>query len=83
MKKITLLAVACVAISLTSCKKDRDCECVNTYTSANGTTTTSPATITTYKKISKADAKTQCTKLVFSDTGSGGTTTSTNDCKLK
>jgi len=83
MKKITLLAVACVAISLASCKKDRDCECIYSYTSANGTTTTDPATTTTYKKISKGDAKTQCNKTVWSNTNSGGTTTSTNDCKLK
>jgi len=32
MKKITLLAIACVAISLASCKKDRTCTCVNTTT---------------------------------------------------
>lgn len=83
MKKITLLAVACVAISLASCKKDRDCECTSTYVSANGTTTTGTAQTTTYKKISKGDAKTQCSKTVYSSTNSGGTTTSTNDCKLK
>ena len=83
MKKITLLAVAFVAISLASCKKDRDCECTTTTVSANGTTTTGTAQTTTIKEISKGDAKTQCNKTVYSNTNSGGTTTSTNDCKLK
>ena len=58
MKKITLLAVAFVAISFASCKKYRTCEC--TYTDASGAKQTISATSTT--KMTKKDAKTQCEK---------------------
>ena len=83
MKKITLLAVACVAISLASCKKDRDCECTSTNTYSNGTSTTSPASTTTIKKVSKGEAKTLCSKRVAVYTDASGTDTYTDDCKLK
>lgn len=56
MKKITLLAVAFVAISFASCKKYRTCEC--TYTDSTGATQTISATSTT--KMTKKDAKAQC-----------------------
>jgi hypothetical protein len=56
MKKITLLAVAFVAISFASCKKYRTCEC--TFTDSNGQTETMSVTSTT--KMTKKDAKAQC-----------------------
>jgi hypothetical protein len=83
MKKITLLAVAFVAISLASCKKDRDCECTTTTVFANGTTTTGTAQTITIKEIKKSEAKTWCTKKVTVETDNTGTETKTSDCKLK
>ena len=52
MKKITLLAIAFVAISFASCKKDRVCTC----TEIDGT-----VTATTYFDARKKDARTLCT----------------------
>ena len=46
MKKITMLAIAAVAISFASCKKDYTCKC--TFTSG-GVTETSSVTIHTTK----------------------------------
>ncbi len=56
MKKITLLAVAFVAISLASCKKDYKCECTIPASSGQAAQTY------TYdlKKIKKKDAKASC-----------------------
>jgi len=55
MKKITLLAVAFVAISFASCKKDRVCTCTTTPTSGPESTTK-----TTYFKSRKKDARLLC-----------------------
>jgi hypothetical protein len=55
MKKITLLAVAFVAITFASCKKDRVCTCTTVPTS--GTTSVSE---TTYFKAKKSDARLLC-----------------------
>jgi hypothetical protein len=55
MKKITLLAVAFVAISFASCKKDRVCTCTTTPTSGVATTTK-----TTYFDAKKKDARLFC-----------------------
>lgn len=69
MRKITLLAVAFVAVSFASCKKEYTCEC--SYT-VNGVTYTSSATS---GKIKKKDAKAWC-----DGTGSGYSGVS---CSLK
>jgi hypothetical protein len=62
MKKITLLAVACVAISLASCKKDRTCTCTNTSTQPDyygpGVSTKTETTI--YKESKKDEARLYC-----------------------
>lgn len=55
MKKITLLAVAFVAISFASCKKNQTCTCTTTY---GGTSVSSSATI----KDTKKKAKEACEK---------------------
>ena len=82
MKKITLLAVAFVALTAVSCKKDRICTC--TTTSSGGTTVQK----TTYYKVKKSEFRESCigsqTETTF--TGSGFTTTTTGDkttCELK
>ena len=55
MKKITLLAVAFIAISFASCKKDRTCTCTTTTTPPVGSAFTS-STEYTIKKVKKKDA---------------------------
>lgn len=51
MKKITMIAaVAVLALSFTSCKKERVCECVSTSTSAGSVASTTKITYTKAKK---------------------------------
>ncbi len=57
MKKLTILAVAALAISFASCKKDRVCTC--TYTSTGSST--SSTQVNTMTKVSKATGKANCT----------------------
>ncbi len=80
MKKISILAVAALALSFASCKKERACEC--TYTSSTPGSTAQTETIT-YTKISKGDAKHECQKRVTTNTNAAGSNTNTSDCKLK
>lgn len=77
MKKITLLAVAALAMSFASCKKDRTCTCTNI--SSNGNTTTSTITI---KEESKKTAKDFCFKSTNVSTYGSTTSNSSSDCKL-
>lgn len=79
MKKITLLAVAFVAISFASCKKDRVCTC---------TTATSVGTVTqktTYFDSKKKDARALCIGEETTTTNAAGVTTTGNKttCELK
>ncbi len=57
MKKITILAVAALAISFASCKKDRTCECTQTSTVLGTTYTTVSSTVV---KSGKKDAESWC-----------------------
>jgi hypothetical protein len=83
--KQKLLLVMCLGIlSLTSCKKDRVCECTTTTTDSSGDVTTDPADNSTYKEIKKGDAKSLCQKTTEVNVSSSGDTyTSVSDCKLK
>ena len=80
MKKLTILAVATLAISFASCKKDRTCTCITTYTTG-GTHTE----VTVYKKAKKHDVRGLCIGESGTDTYSPGTTTTKNTktCELK
>lgn len=78
MKKITVLAVALLAISFASCKKDRVCKC--TDTDSNGDVTVYEATLV---KSSKGDAKDACSNSSHTETSGGQTGTSKTDCELK
>jgi hypothetical protein len=80
MKKISILAVAALALSFASCKKERACEC--TFTSSTPGSTATTETVT-YTKISKGDAKFACQKRVNVNTNPANTSTFTEDCKLK
>ena len=71
MKKITLLAVAFVAISVASFKKNYTCECTTVNAALPGG---SVVTNTTFKKT-KIKAKTSCDELNSSSAG--------KTCKLK
>lgn len=74
MKKITLLAVAFVAISFASCKKDRVCTC----------TSGSTADKITYTKARKSDARAACLSYKTDDVNpiTGATTTTEVTCNL-
>ena len=82
MKKITLFAVAALAISFASCRKERTCECTDT---SYGTTVVT----TTKVKSSKKDANSWCEAAngSKSTTTVNGTTVSngniTMSCKIK
>jgi hypothetical protein len=58
MKKLTLLAIACLAISFASCKKDYVCQCTTVGTNYSGSNTiTSPGVVITKREISKTSKK--------------------------
>lgn len=77
-----MLAVAALAISFASCKKERTCEC--TVTSTNGSNTSTSTYTTKYEKVSGGDAKHMCQKTSQTTTPSSGNASSwTEDCKLK
>ena len=79
MKKLTILAVAALAISFASCKKDRTCTCTITPTSGITATET-----TVMYKVKKHDARQNC--IGGQTTVASGGVTSTGDkydCKLK
>lgn len=84
MKRILLLFVVLFALGVTSCKKDRLCDCTNTYTSTSGNVTTDTEADVTYREMSKRRAKDLCQKQtrVYVNSG-GGTSTEVYDCKLK
>jgi len=77
---MTMLA----AVALSSCKKDRDCECTTTVTDRKGVTTTYQPETITYVKMKKGDAKSLCQKATYTDVNeSGQTEVTVRDCKLK
>jgi len=83
MKKITLLAVACVAISLASCKKDRTCTCTSTQTPVSGASITSTDEITV-KKVTKGQAKDGvCSGYSYQTTAPVSGTKFETTCELK
>ena len=97
MKKIVLLAVAFVALTAVSCKKDRTCTCKTTTSSTSSTSSgftissTGPYSSTENKsvmtKVSKKTAKANCvsydnTKVTTDVDGDTQTTVTKNDCSL-
>ena len=56
MKKITLLAIAFIAVSLASCSKAKTCTC----TSSDGSVSTT--NVTSYDKIGSSTANIACPK---------------------
>jgi len=82
MKKITLLAVAFVAITFASCKKERVCECVSTSTAAGSVATTEQVT---YKKAKKSVCESSSNSSITTAPAVTGVTYPTNtvECTLK
>jgi hypothetical protein len=78
MKKV-ILSTAVLAVSfLTSCVKERDCQCTTTESFAGKSTSSTQTTV--FKDVTKKQAKTLCASYTTTD-GSGVVTT--QDCKLK
>lgn len=88
--KNVLLIISATVIMLVSCSKDRTCECTVTHTNYAGTFVDANQ-ITTYKNISKSDAKNLCQNKTVTDSstsinGSGTYGYYVSDkyeCKLK
>jgi hypothetical protein len=77
--KIIILVVFAVAV-LSSCKKDRSCECTATTFSTGGSR--DPFTVKyTYKNITKKQIETRCASYDFSYDSYNSTTT--YDCIVK
>lgn len=76
MKKITLLAIAAVAFSFASCKKDYTCTC--TYTSTGSSVSWTSTTI--LKDASGKSAKANCANLDMKD--ASGNITGSRSCSL-
>lgn len=74
MKKITLLAIAALAISFASCKKDYTCTCT-----AVGSTN---ASVTKLVGVSKKTAQANCVSYVSTTTGAGGSDIDDVTCTL-
>lgn len=83
MKKITLIAVAFIAVSFASCSKAKTCTCTTTQTYngiSYGNTTTST---TSMEAISSGDANVICPKSETNTTAnSSGSDVSTKTCVL-
>ncbi len=77
MKKITILAVAALAISFASCKKDRTCTCTTTTTITGVGSSTGTAAVTKHKKITKSAGKAVCHDTERTYTGGSDATTCT------
>ena len=77
MKKITLIAVALIAVSFASCKKAKTCSCSTTYTSTNNgvSYSTSSTDVTSYDKLSSGDINVMCPKMTTDTYNTGSSTT--------
>jgi hypothetical protein len=79
MKKITILAVAALAISFASCKKERVCECVSSSDAPGSTSSTTKITYTKAKKsVCKDNSQSQIAVAPVA-----GTYTTKWECTLK
>lgn len=77
MKKLSILAIAALAMSFASCKKDRVCTCTITSTGSS----TNSTVVTTMTKVSKGTAKKACVSGTSYNQASASYVT-TADCKL-
>lgn len=68
MKKIFLFLAIASVFSFASCRKDRTCTCVNTFTDASTGTTISTTDVTVYTDSKKHDASVYCISTSNTDT---------------
>ncbi|MEO6902342.1 MAG: hypothetical protein ABI315_04215 [Bacteroidia bacterium] len=78
MKKIIFSIPVLALLVLTSCVKERDCNCTTTITYAGGSHVSTDKIV--YKDVTKTQAKTLCAS--YTTTDDSGVVT-TQDCKLK
>jgi len=74
MKKLTILAIAALAMSFASCKKDYTCKCTYTWTGGSGTSTE------IIKGVSKKQAQANCVSYEYKN--EAGVTEQTGTCTL-
>lgn len=77
MKKIAILSITLLALTMGSCKKERTCKCT-TMSSAPGSVASEKTIV--FKKITKSNAKAACMSLKV--TPDGQTDTDTRTCTL-
>ena len=84
MKKITLIAVALIAVSFASCKKAKTCTCTTTDTYTNGgvSYSTTNTNVTSYDKISSGDANKLCPKTETYTDSANNNEVKTTTCTL-
>ena len=80
MKKITILAVAAIAVlSMTSCKKDRTCTCTSSTNGGSAST----STVVVNKATKNAAIGGSCWSGTSTQTIAGTAYTTTQTCTLK
>ncbi len=82
MKKVYIPLMIVAVISLASCHKTRTCTCTKTTTYSTGGSTPSSTEVDTWERATKHEASTQCMSRDEVVTYTGGSSTTTYDCKL-
>ncbi len=82
MKKVILFAAVLSAFSFASCKKDRICTCVQSY-SSGGVTQPIPDDVRTYTAATKNQAMSHCLSQTRTGDSNGTPYTYTATCTLK
>ena len=80
MKKSLIFLGFVAAFTLTSCKKDRTCECLYTGTQPGSVSTTETYVMS---EVSKKSAKVNCVSAKQDYTVAGTTYTDTRTCEIK
>jgi hypothetical protein len=83
MKALYISAITILALSFTSCRKERTCECKITETTGNVTFTGSITTTRGYVTKKEAKRLTDCYSYTQTETNNGQTETTTYECELK
>lgn len=78
MKKLFFVCSVLASALLTSCVKERDCQCTTTVTYAGASKSSTSNTV--YKDVTKKQAKSLCAS--YTTTDEDGRVT-TKDCKLE
>lgn len=85
MKKIFIpLFVIAASLSITSCHKSRTCTCTSTTVTTFGSssTTSTSSSVNTWDNASKHEAGSSCISSKSTTSFTGGSSETTDDCKL-